>query len=297
MVFDIQHYAVHDGPGIRTLVFLKGCPLRCAWCCNPESHGAAPQLRHRAPRCHACLRCQAACRHGAVQATEGGPRFDRRLCVTCSSRECVEACPENALLVTGEELSLDAVMTRVAADLAFYRNSGGGVTFSGGEPFCQAEFLLAALERCRSLGIHTAVETCGHAEAAAVAAAEPLVDLFLFDIKVVDSQRHRELTGAHNHQILDNLAYLAQRAPDRVLLRLPLIPGCTDDDANLEAIALLARELRLGRICLEPYHSLGHGKYTELGLPSPEDPGPPDLGAVERAAGILRSGGLRCELA
>jgi pyruvate formate lyase activating enzyme len=297
MVFDIQHYAVHDGPGIRTLVFLKGCPLRCAWCCNPESHSALPQLRHRIARCRGCLRCASVCPRGAVSVAAGRPRFERRTCLACTARECLEACPENALQVTGEELTLDAVVARVVADLPFYRNSGGGVTFSGGEPFAQPAFLLAALARCRALGIHTAVETCGQAPSELVRAAEPLVDLFLFDIKVVDPRRHQELTGVDNRLILDNLGFLARHARDKVVLRLPLIPACTDEDGNLEAIAALALELGLERMCLEPYHSLGHGKYAELGLPSPEDPGMLAPDRVDRIAADLGSRGLACELA
>jgi len=296
-VFDIQHYAVHDGPGIRTLVFLKGCPLRCAWCCNPESHSALPQLRHRIARCRSCLACAAACPRGAVKRVAGRPRFERATCTACSGRECVEACPENALQVAGERLTLDAVMARVVADASFYRNSGGGVTFSGGEPFLQADFLLAALARCRSAGIHTAVETCGHAPLEVVRLAEPLVDLFLFDIKVVDPRRHQELTGVDNRLILDNLSFLSRHAPAKVLLRLPLIPECTDEDSNLESIAGLARKLGLGRIYLEPYHALGHGKYAELGLPSPDDPGQLSPERISHIAAILHSRGLVSELA
>jgi pyruvate formate lyase activating enzyme len=296
-VFDIQHYAVHDGPGIRTLVFLKGCPLRCAWCCNPESRSGNRELKHRHGRCRGCLHCTAACPHGAVSRVDGETRFDRRRCASCVARLCVDACPENALEVVGSTVSVAELVARVAKDLAFYRNSGGGVTFSGGEPFAQTEFLLAALAACRDAGIHTAVETCGHADPALVAAAQPLVDLFLYDVKVVDADRHRALTGVDNRLIMENLRHLADADPARIVLRVPLVPGATDDDANLAAIADLARSIGVTRIDIEPYHSLGHGKYLELGLPSPETATPHDPAELARIATWLTGSGLDCQLA
>jgi pyruvate formate lyase activating enzyme len=294
VLFDIQHYAVHDGPGIRTLVFLKGCRLSCAWCSNPESQRGEPELRQLLARCKACLRCAHACPTDAITTPAGTPQLDREHCESCTSRACVEACPEHALAVSGREWSVDDVVARVAKDVDFYRNSGGGVTVSGGEPFVQAEFLLAALKRCRALGIHTAVETCGHADRHDITTAEPLVDLFLYDLKVADPARHHELTGADNALVLDNLRLLARRDPGKIVIRVPIVPAFTDDRANIEAIARLARELGIARVELCPYHPLGRGKYGELGRPEPIDPPQPMPDALAHIADVFESHGVRC---
>lgn len=294
MIFDIQHYAVHDGPGIRTLVFLKGCPLACVWCANPESRRRDREVRQILARCRACLRCAGVCSNGAITVICSRPQLNRRHCVSCVGFECVAACPEHALIVAGEEWPLDDLIARIAKDIDFYRNSGGGVTFSGGEPFAQAEFLLAALKDCKRLGIHTAVETCGQAARADILAAESLVDLFLFDLKVVDPARHRDLTGVDNNLILANLRLLAGRAPNKIVLRLPIVPGLTDDARNIESIAALAAELRLSRIEFCSYHPLGRPKYAELGLPDPPEPPQPLPADLTRITAFFESHGLRC---
>jgi pyruvate formate lyase activating enzyme len=297
IVFDIQHYAVHDGPGIRTLVFLKGCPLGCAWCCNPESQAYQPQLRRIASRCQACLRCAGVCPVGAVQAADGSVRFDRTQCARCDGMPCVEACCSQALSVTGRLMSVDEVVARVAADREFYDNSGGGVTFSGGEPFAQREFLVELLVRCHALGIRTAVETCGHVPQEALRDAEPLVDLFLFDLKLAEGGRHRLLTGVDNGLILDNLAALAAVAPEKIVLRVPLIPGFTDDAANLGAIAAIARAHRLARVQIQPYHPLGRDKYAQVGMTEPPDVPALAPETIARAIGLFAAQGLHAELA
>jgi len=265
-VFDIQHYAVHDGPGIRTIVFLKGCPLRCPWCCNPESHEARLELRHVADRCLVCGRCVASCPAGAIRIEAGRHAIDRSACPACGA-PCAAACPESALERVGSEMTVAEVVARVDADRDFYRNSGGGVTFSGGEPLAQPEFLAAAARACRERGLHTAIETSGCAAEPTFRSIAPLVDLFLFDVKVVDRQRHEALTGADNSLILANLAHLASTRPGDVIVRLPIIPGCTDDQTNLDAVAALMRDLGLMRLELEPYHPFGSGKYEALGRP------------------------------
>jgi pyruvate formate lyase activating enzyme len=297
IVFDIQHYAVHDGPGIRTLVFLKGCPLGCVWCSNPESQSHQPQLRRIASRCKACLRCAGACPISAIGTKDGSVRLDRVKCACCEDMACVAACCSQALSVVGESMAVGAVVARVAADREFYRNSGGGVTFSGGEPFVQSEFLVALLAACRELGIHTAVETCGHVGTATLLGAEPLVDLFLFDLKLAEGGRHQLLTGVDNRLILDNFAALAAIDPTKIVVRVPLIPGLTDDEENLRGIADVARASRLRSVQLQPYHPLGRDKYEQLGMPRPPEVPPLLPEALARALALFSSEGFEVELA
>jgi pyruvate formate lyase activating enzyme len=296
IVFDIQHYAVHDGPGIRTLVFLKGCPLRCAWCCNPESQAFEPELLHARLKCRSHLACSEACPNGAVRRADGGPSFDRAVCLSCSGNPCVEACPSGALSVAGAGMTADQVMARVAADRAFYANSGGGVTFSGGEPFAQPDFLRDLLARSKSLRIRTAVETCGYVESDVLSAMEPLVDLFLFDLKVLDAGRHREATGVSNGAILQNLEALAARRAKDITVRVPLVPGFTDDEENLKATAAYLLRLEVQRVEVMPYHPLGMDKYAALGRAyALGGVNPPYLKAVEACVAMFRSSGLACE--
>ena len=296
VVFDIQHYAVSDGPGIRTAVFLKGCPLRCAWCCNPESQHRRPELRHSPARCAACFTCLDTCPADAVSRSAGGPVFDRRHCCPHDRWPCVEACPHEALSRVGETMTASAVMKMVTADKRFYENSGGGVTFSGGEPFGQPAFLRDLLDRSRSLDIHTAVETCGCADPADVAACAPLVDLFLFDIKSADPDRHRALTGAANDRILQNLRFLAADHDERLLVRVPLVPRFTDEAENLAGMADLLVDLGVPRVEVMPYHELGRDKYAGLGRRySVSSPRPTDISAsVESAVALFEARGIAC---
>jgi pyruvate formate lyase activating enzyme len=297
VVFDIQHYAVHDGPGIRTLVFLKGCPLECLWCCNPESQRFEPELTHNRLRCRSCFSCVETCPHGAVQAGEAGPVFDRGVCRTCAAPLCVDACPQGALALAGTRMSAEQVMDRVILDKAFYQNSGGGVTFSGGEPFAQPDFLEELLTRSRDLGIHTTVETCGLVDPRVLTRCEPLVDLFLFDLKTVDPGRHERMTGAPNGIILENLRALAAKRRDGVTVRVPLVPGCTDGEDDLRALGALLTSLGLRRVELMPYHSLGADKYAALGRPYPlEGTMSPAPASIEACRSLLGTFGLACEV-
>jgi pyruvate formate lyase activating enzyme len=299
ILFDIQPWAVHDGPGIRTLVFLKGCPLACKWCCNPESQAFGPDLRFEGWRCLHCLACMHACPSGAITGVDGTPVPDREACVPCDTFDCVGACPGTALRKVGRVWEALDVVAEVARDLDFFRNSGGGVTFSGGEPLAQPEFLLAMLRACREQGISTALETCGHASPEDLEAVAPWVDLFLFDLKVMDPARHEALTGRDNGVILRNLAWLAARDPDRVVVRHAVIPGLTDDAANHAAIADFMTAHGLARLDLEPYHPLGVPKYEGLGLACPCDPDPRALDGprLDALLACFKARGLACELA
>jgi pyruvate formate lyase activating enzyme len=255
-VFNVQRYSLHDGPGIRTTVFLKGCPARCLWCHNPESQSFAPEVLVVETRCLSCGTCATVCPHGAPPPGSG-------LCTACGA--CVEACPAGARQLAGREMTVGAVMDDVLRDRVFYEESGGGVTFSGGEPLAQPEFLTALLTACRAAGLHTAVDTCGFSARERLLTLAPLVDLFLFDVKLVDDKRHRDLTGLPAAPILGNLSALAAIHAN-IWIRIPVVPGHTDDEEDLVATASLVAELPgVRRISLLPYPRTGVPKARRLG--------------------------------
>jgi len=283
-VFNVQRYSLHDGPGIRTTVFLKGCPARCLWCHNPESQAFGPEVIRVETRCASCGTCEAVCPHGAPPPGSG-------LCTACG--DCVEACPAGARELVGRETAVDEVMAEVLRDRIFFQESGGGVTFSGGEPLAQLEFLRALLEAARGHGLHTAVDTCGFAPREALLGLVPLVDLFLFDVKLIDDARHRELTGLPTGPILDNLRALVAAHPS-VWIRVPIVPGHTDDEADVAAIAALVDELpRVRHVSLLPFHATGGAKARRLGRPAPlESLAPPPPEKMETLADFFRERGL-----
>jgi pyruvate formate lyase activating enzyme len=267
-LFDIQHFGVHDGPGIRTLVFFKGCPMKCAWCCNPESQSPENQIRYVDFKCKACFNCVSTCPYQAIIPLTGSVKIDFTLCTGCEAKPCLDACNHGALNLTGYSITSDKLLGIISKDIPFYRNSGGGVTFTGGEPLSQPEFLAEILGECKKAGIHTAIETCGYCSRENLGKIIPLVDLFLFDLKIIDPEKHRHHIGNSNKIILENLAYLAATGK-RIIIRFPLIPGITDTDENINDVMLLMKRLGLQEIDLEPYHSLGTPKYAELGIINP----------------------------
>lgn len=263
LIFDIQRFSLHDGSGIRTLVFMKGCPLRCLWCCNPESQLPTPELMLFPSRCIACGGCREVCEHQAVVPDPaGGFATDRSRCQTCG--RCVEACPAEARVLRGRWISVEEALREVERDRIFYRTSGGGVTLSGGEPLFQAAFVADLLKACRAQGINTAIETCGHASWEEFLPVLEHTDTVLFDIKHVDPIVHRRFTGAGNELILANLRR-AVKGGARVVLRLPLVSGCNAEPGTVRAVASLARELGIPDLHLLPYHRLGESKYQALG--------------------------------
>ncbi len=263
-VFDIQRFCVHDGPGIRTTVFLKGCPMRCVWCHNPEGISSAPALSFVESACIGCGECARACPRGAHRVESGGHVLDRAACAACGT--CAAACPAGALELVGRDRSVDDVMSAVLRDKAFYESSGGGLTLSGGEPAFQPEFSLALCAAARENGIHCAVETCGFAPEKVMRRFAAAADLFLFDVKETDPVLHREFTGVPLERVLENLRLLHDLGA-AVRLRLPIVPGRNDRPTHHRNAARLARSLpRLRGVDTIPYHPLGLGKLARFGL-------------------------------
>ncbi len=292
-VFDVQRFSIHDGPGIRTVVFLKGCPLRCDWCANPESQLGGPQIAWFESLCAVCGRCAEACPHGAIRIEDGRVSTDRRLCAACG--ECAVVCARGARRLMGREMTVAEVLAEVGRDAVFFRRSGGGVTFSGGEPLAQAEFVLECLQRCRRWGYHTTVETCGQVRWEDLRAAAEVVDLFLYDLKQIDSARHRELTGQGNELIVDNLERLLESGA-AVTVRMPVVPGANDDPESLMGLAeFVAGHPEIRSVELLPYHPLGRHKYDALDVCWTvfEKPDPATLQAMAADLGAA-AGGVDC---
>lgn len=266
-ILNIQRFCTDDGPGIRTTVFLKGCPLSCAWCHNPESQSGAWELFFRTDRCLLCTACVQNCPAQAHSITPDGKHLlDRSLCQHCG--KCAEVCLYEALEPAAREMTVEEVLKEVLADRVFYKHSEGGVTLSGGEPTAQPQFSEALLRACREEGVSTAMETCGYCDRSILERLAPLVDLFLFDWKLTDDTLHKQYTGVSNQKILDNLRFLCENGA-RVILRCPLIPTVNLTDSHLEGIAALSnRFAAIERIDLEPYHPMGIGKTEALGRQS-----------------------------
>ena len=273
MVFNIQKYSVHDGPGIRTIVFLKGCALSCRWCSNPESQKREPELAFNAGRClgvSKCGHCIVACPHGSITLGDDDKlNIDRSRCAECDL-PCAAACPAQGLLVYGKERTVDDVLNVVEQDMAFYARSGGGLTLSGGEPLLQGEFAVALLREARTRRIKTAVETCGMVSPDTIREAAPYLNYVLFDIKHMDSAVHEAQTGLPNRRILENFRILAEEFPDLpILARTPIIPGFNDSEEAIAAIAGFLKPVERVEYEMLPYHRLGTQKYQFLDRPVP----------------------------
>ncbi|RKY88532.1 glycyl-radical enzyme activating protein [candidate division KSB1 bacterium] len=262
IIFDIKRYAIHDGPGIRTTIFFKGCPLRCLWCHNPEGISPAPELAFWENKCNNCGKCIEVCPNNAISGSDKLILINREKCKM--SGNCALVCPSGALEVIGKEVSIDDIMKEIEKDSLFYDESGGGVTFSGGEPLMQLEFLNALLEVCKERDIHTAVDTSGYAQSGTFEKILDKVDLFLYDVKIIDDEKHKKYTGVSNEIILKNLKLLA-RKKHRVNIRIPVIPGINDSKEDINKIVEFIISLKnVTEINLLPYHKGGTAKYKRL---------------------------------
>ena len=285
--FDIQRYSLHDGPGIRTTVFLKGCPLRCWWCHNPESWSFGPLVKITAGRCIGCGCCVSAC---PLELAQPGSVPDPATCTRCG--QCAEACPSLAREIVGKHLDVAAVFEVVERDRPFFVESGGGVTFSGGEPLAQPEFLLACLAEARGRGLHTAVDTSGFGPWSVLDRVAALTDLFLYDLKSMDADAHLQATRAPLAPILENLRALDASGAE-IWLRMPLIPGFNDDEHSLHAVGRFVAGLHTRRLHVLPYHRLGSEKHQRLGQAHPmADQQSPDAASIDRAMALLAGYGL-----
>lgn len=312
-ILSIQHFCVHDGPGIRSVVFIKGCPLRCVWCQNPESWSLDAELAHKRRQCIECGTCVETCPEGAMEAPG---QWSLDTCTNCFA--CVETCPGGALTRFGKPLSAAEALAELAKEYSLYHESGGGVTFSGGEASLFPQYLVSMLGPLRRAGVHTAIETCGLFRLKHLRPVDELIgdrdawrefssqilwraigelDLVLFDLKIIDNDRHREYCGADNRHILDNFRLLAALANSghgpEVWPRMPLVPGVTDDEANVRAVARMVRESGLSALTLLPYHNLGAEKLDWLRKPDGFREPMLSPGRLARAREIVADEGLQ----
>jgi pyruvate formate lyase activating enzyme len=292
-VFDLKRYAINDGPGIRLAIFFKGCNLNCAWCHNPEGISPKPEKMYAAAKCIGCGTCVDNCETHAITLTSHGIVTDESRCTLCGS--CADVCPTKAIEMSGRLMTVPELMKIIVKERAFFDQSGGGVTFSGGEPLLQAEFLLELLDECGKQGIHRAVDTAGHVNTATLLEVARQTDLFLYDLKVMDPAIHEQWTGVRNDLILANLRTPAE-AGAAIIIRFPLVGGVNDHEENIRQTATFITSLpgNLPEVHLLPYHAIAQHKYAKLGRPDAflqmEEPGRESL---ENVAGWFAEYGIK----
>jgi pyruvate formate lyase activating enzyme len=291
-VFNIQRYSIHDGPGIRTTVFFKGCPLRCKWCSNPESLNPYPEIFVRGARCNRCGKCLEVCVPGALELNMDGILLDRSKCDLCM--KCVDSCLTGAIEITGRYMNVEEVAEECSKDELFYRNSGGGVTLSGGDPLYQPEFARYLLMACKERGISTALDTSGHANWDVLDMVLQYTDLVLYDIKHIDPEIHYSGTGVKNSLILKNLERIADTKRTRVWIRVPVVPGYNDSEQYMERLAKTLAKIPIEKISLLGYHEWGKPKYGFLGRDYPLDGSVPlSQERLQSLSNLMQSEGLQ----
>lgn len=265
IIFDIKYFSIYDGPGIRTCVYFKGCPLRCVWCHNPESQHPEKEIAYSKKKCVRCRKCIRICKNKTLSLTKKGIHRDRNRCILCG--KCVAVCPDNAMQMVGKYISSDKVADIIAMDSPFYKDSGGGVTISGGEPSVQVEFLTDTLKKIKQRNIHTAIETCGYFDKRIIPGLIKITDLFLFDIKHINKEKHRQSTGVYPDVILNNFKEIvSESGSEKIIPRIPLIPGFnTCLTSTDEIITFLSETGYSGIVHLLPYNRFSRGKYEKLG--------------------------------
>ena len=261
-IFNIQKYSIHDGPGIRTTVFFKGCPLNCWWCHNPESQSSLPELIFWKDRCILCKACIEACPHDALNFKDALIITDKEKCILCG--ECVKKCPTIAREIIGQKMTVEEVMEEIEKDRIFYQESGGGVTFSGGEPLLQQDFLEELLRQCHQKKIHTTLDTSGYCEWLVLNSISRFVDLFLYDVKIMDDEAHLKYTGVSNRIILNNLKKLSEKGKN-IIVRIPVIPGINDDVKNIRDMGEFLKPINIDYAELLSYHNIASEKYARIG--------------------------------
>lgn len=291
IVFDIQHYSIHDGPGIRTSVFLKGCPLKCLWCQNPESQKHYPQLMFDAQKCTGCSHCVAVCSQNAIRMENGKSRTDRSKCVGCGS--CVSVCLPEARSISGKRMTVEEVCREVMADKLFYQETGG-ITLTGGDPLNQPVFSKAILARCKELGITTCIETCGFGNWDIFKPILKYTDTVLYDIKHINSEKHKQCTGVGNELILDNIKRISAETGLPIFVRVPVVPGYNDEPDNYHAMGRFISENvpTCQAVELLPYHRLGEGKKLQLEEDIDMESRTPSESEIEHLCNIIRSYGI-----
>lgn len=294
-VFNIQRYSIDDGPGVRTTVFVKGCPLKCKWCSNPESQSMEKQLRYRFTSCKKCGTCVKVCPNGAITMGEDGVIIDREKCQLCGT--CVKKCLLEALSFAGETITVEKAFKTVRRDKDYYDQGGGGCTCSGGEILMQPDFVAGIFRMCRENGIHTNADTCGLGSREALEKIMEYADMFYYDLKHMDPVEHEKGTGVDNKIILENLKLIAERGIPTVI-RVPVIPGYNDSDENITALAKTVKEIiPYAPINLLPYHKYGASKYKMLGKEYElEDLEPLSQEREDRIVEIIKSFGIECKV-